>query len=74
MSVCNEKELEFSVFLIHHLAEGWKMLPTKVYQILTKANILDEYIIPSYECLHTLGMEYLMEDISELVGEKGVDI
>ncbi len=74
MSTCSEKEIEFSVFLIHHLAEGWKMLPAKVYQILTKANILDEYIIPSYECLHTLGAEYLIEDITELVREKGVDI
>ena len=31
-----------------------------------------DYIIPSYDVLHTFGKEYLMEDLTEFMKEKGV--
>ena len=35
---------------------------------------LDDYIIKCYDVLHTLGKEYLVEDITEFVREKGIDV
>ena len=66
-----EKEhLSFIIFLIYSLAEDWNKSPAQVYQILSTTGILDEYIIPCYDVLHTLGKEYLVEDISEFIQEK----
>jgi hypothetical protein len=43
----------------------------EVYKLLTeKSEILDEYIIPCYDALHTQGKEYLDNDISEFMVEK----
>ena len=68
------KTLEFTVFLIHSLAGAWQKPYWAVYQILNDLDILDGYIIPCYDVLHTLGQEYLVEDITDLVREKGVQV
>ena len=48
-------------------------LPQKeIYNRLKKSGILDEYIIPSYDVLHTFSSRYLMEDLTEYMKEKGV--
>lgn len=72
--MCTENELKFSVFLIHNLADKWKKTPSEVYKILNDTQILDDYIISCYDTLHTLGKNYLMEDITEFAIEKGVDL
>lgn len=43
----DKKTLEFTVFLIHALAEEWKRLYRRVYQVLDETGILDSYILPS---------------------------
>ena len=45
---------------------------SSVYKILNTTGILDNYIIRCYDVLHTQGKEYLVEDITEFVREKGV--
>lgn len=65
------KELSFTVFLINQLAAAWKMSTGRVYSILCKGDILDGYIIPCYDTLHTLGSSYLIDDITELAKERG---
>lgn len=69
-----EKEMDFAVYLIHCLAEAWKKRPKQVYAILDQTGILDGYIFPCYDTLHTLGREYLINDITEFAEEKGVRI
>lgn len=71
MIVCTKNELSFSIFMLYSLADKWKMSPAKVYKILNSTGILDNYIIKCYDVLHTLGKEYLVEDITEFVREKG---
>lgn len=43
------------------------MTTLEVYEILDSTGILDDYIIKCYDVLHTLGKEYLVEDITEFV-------
>lgn len=70
--MCKERELDFSIFILYSLADKWKMTPAAVYKILNSTGILDNYIIPCYDVLHTQGKEYLVEDITEYAKEKGV--
>jgi len=69
-----KKELTFVVFILYALGEHWKMTTPEVYEILDSTGILDDYIIKCYDVLHTLGKEYLIEDITEFVREKGIDV
>lgn len=72
--MCGEKELTFLIFILYSLAAKWEMLPAEVYRILNSTGILDNYIIKCYDVLHTQGKEYLVEDITDFVREKGVSI
>lgn len=72
--MCKEKELSFSIFMLYALAEKWKKTPAAVYKILNTTGILDDYIIAGYDMLHTQGKEYLVEDITEFVRERGVSV
>ena len=69
-----KKELTFLVFILHALGQHWNMTTPEVYDILNSTGILDDYIIKCYDVLHTLGKEYLVEDITEFVREKGIDV
>lgn len=60
--------------MIYSLAEKWKKTPSEVYKLLNRTGILDEYIIECYDTLHTLGKEYLVQDVTEFVIEKGGSI
>ena len=69
-----KNELSFSIFVLYSLAEKWKITPAAVYKILNTTGIMDDYVIRCYDVLHTQGKEYLVEDITEFVREKGVNI
>ena len=58
--------------LIIREGENLLMPCNEVYKILNSTGILDHYIIPYYDVLHTLGKEYLVEDITDFVREKGI--
>lgn len=69
-----KKELTFVVFILHALGQHWNMTTPEVYEILNTTGILDDYIIKCYDVLHTLGKEYLVEDITEFARKKGIDV
>ena len=67
------KELEFAIFCIENVANFLKRDAREVYKMLTEdSNILNSYIIPEYEMLHTQGKEYIVNDIIEYMRERGV--
>lgn len=66
-------ELEFAVFCIENIAIKLNRLPEAIYKKLAiDSNILNEYIVPEYGVLHTQSKEYIINDIIELMQEKGV--
>ena len=69
-----ENELEFSTFIFYSLSDSWNTSPAEVYKVLNSSGVLDGYIIEAYDVLHTLGKEYLVEDITELVNDRGFHI
>ena len=65
--------LEFIVFCIEEVAAKLQLPGNVVYDLLTKkSRILSEYIIPSYDVLHTQSKQYVVDDIISLMKEKGV--
>jgi hypothetical protein len=69
----NTNELEFSIFCIENIAENISLKGDEVFKLLTeKSDILDNYIIPCYDALHTQGKEYIVNDIVEVMREKGL--
>ena len=72
-SIEKSRELEFAIFCIENIAAKLGVSAEKVYDALTeKSDILNDYIIPEYEILHTQGKEYIVDDIIEVMKERGV--
>lgn len=68
-------ELEFAIFCIENLGDYLKKNAKDIYRMLTdEGNLLDDYIIYGYEALHTQGKEYLMEDITDIMRRKGMEV
>ena len=72
-SITTERELEFAVFCIENVAAALNKPSSSVYNALTKnSDILNQYIVPSYDVLHTQGKEYIVNDILEVMSERKV--
>ena len=74
-NIANLNELEFVIFCIENIALKLKVNAEEVYIALTEKNsILTDYIVPEYEMLHTQSKEYIVDDIIEVMEERGVKI
>lgn len=74
-AIKNTQELEFAVFCIENVAAKLGADAEQVYFALAKkSDILYDYIVPEYEVLHTQSKEYIVNDILDVMKEKGVAI
>lgn len=71
-SPMNKDTLEFVTYCIGSLSRILHLPQREVYNRLKQSGILYEYIVPSYDVLHTFGSRYLMEDLIDSMKEKGV--
>ena len=70
----DSQKLYFTVFLINHLAGKLNESVSEIYRKLKQVNAISGYIEPCYDVLHTLGAEYLMEDLQEYAKLRGVTL
>ena len=71
----SENALEFSVFCVESVAERLGVSGEAVYQAFTeKSDLLDGYILPLYEPLHTQGKDYIVDILLETMAERGVEV
>ena len=71
----NSNELEFAVFCIENVAAKLGVNAERIYQIFTEeSNILNGYIVPEYEVLHTQSREYIIADLLDVMKERGVEV
>ena len=68
----NSDNIDFITYNIDKLYRRLGLNARDVYQRLKTSGILTDYIIPSYDVLHTFSKEYLMEDLIDFMKEKGV--
>ena len=63
----------FAVFCIEALADDLGTTGDKVYRMLTEeSDILDAYIVPGYDALHTQGKGYIVEELKRIMRKRGV--
>lgn len=73
--ISNAAELEFAVFCIENIASKLNVDARRVYEALTKkSDILNEYVVPEYDILHTQSKEYIIGDILDVMKERGVEV
>ena len=73
--ICGSRELEFVIFCIENIASRLHVDAQKVYVALSEqTNILNDYIIPEYEVLHTQSKDYIVDDIIDVMHERGVKL
>lgn len=71
----NSREMEFAIFCIENTAARLGINAEKMYDLLAvKSDILQSYIVPNYEALHTQGKDYIVDDILDLMEKKGVNV
>lgn len=68
----DDKTLEFVTYCISKLSQVLKMSQREIYRRLKQSGILYDYIVPSYDVLHTFGSRYLVEDLTEYEGERSI--
>lgn len=68
----NIKVLEFVTYCIGALSLKLRLPRHDVYKRLKSSGILDEYIVPCYDVLHTFGRSYIVDDLLECMKKKGV--
>lgn len=69
----SKNQVEFTVFCIENIAIKLGITGDEVYRLLTTdSDILDEYVIPNYDILHTQDKEYIVNDIMDYMKERGV--
>lgn len=67
--------LEYVLFCIEGIAKRLGKDGREVYQILTEdSDILNSYIVPSYDVLHTQGKDYIIEDILDVMKKRGLPV
>lgn len=67
--------LEFAIFCIENVAIRLGVGAEKIFVALTeKSDILDSYILPCYDVLHTQGKDYIVDDILDVMAQRGVEV
>ena len=64
----------FIIYIIHELANAWGKNPSEVYFILKDSGCINDYLVPNYDVLHTLGTGYMLEDVNEYLRIRGIEI
>lgn len=68
----SEKIIEYSIFCIENVAEKLGKTGSEVYNILNRNNLLQSYIIPSYDALHTQSKHYIVNEIISVLRERNL--
>ena len=65
------EHLYFITFYVGNLSEALHKSASQVYDLLRSSGVLNDYIIPSYDVLYTFSKEYIVEDLTEALRERG---
>ncbi len=68
----NKDIIGFVTFCVGAVALELKLSRHEVYAMLKKADIIDDYIVPGYDVLHTFGRSYIVDDLTDFMRRKGV--
>ncbi len=67
-----KKELNFTIYCVGIMAESLGKDARDVYRLMQKGEIIMGYIVPCFDVLHTFSREYIVDDLTRLMKEKGL--
>lgn len=67
-------QLEFVTAVIGSVATRLGLPLATVYQRLKDSGIIDGYLVPCYDSLHTFSRDYFTNDVIDFMKEKGVPL
>ncbi len=70
----DKKKLEYVTCVIGALAQMTGQQCSNIYKKLQSAGLINDYLVPAYDALHTFSLEYVAQDVIGLMKEKGYDI
>lgn len=71
--IADKDQLLFAVFCIENVADALGISGSESYRALAeRSGILNEYIVPCTDALHTQGKQYIVNDITSLMKKRGV--
>ncbi len=65
-------QLEFATYCIGNVARALGWSQPKTYSVLNGSGILMNYIVKSYDVLHTFSKPYIVEDIVDFMNSKNL--
>lgn len=68
------KILSFTIFCVSNVASCLNKSAKEVYHAMRNAGIIDGYIVPCYDVLHSFSQEYIVDDLVSLMRQKGVQL
>ena len=70
----NQESFSFVIYMIHACANKWGKLPSEVYKILSGADCINNLLVKHYDVMHTQSTSYVVEDIVEYLGARGIKV
>lgn len=64
------EHLDFVTFCVGSLADALHKSASQVYAALRMSGVLNDYIVPCYDVLHTFSKDYLVEELTEVLNER----
>lgn len=65
------EHLDFITFCVGSLSDSLQKSASQVYEALRSSGVLADYILPCYDVLHTFSKDYLVEELTEVLKERG---
>ncbi len=72
VSYMDFKILNFTIFCVNNVASYLNKNAKEVYHAMQNAGMIDGYIVPCYDVLHSFSKEYIVDDLVSLMRQKGV--
>ena len=70
-AIMNTENLDFITFCVGSLSDALGKSASQVYGALRSSGVLNDYILPCYDTLHTFSKDYLVEELTEVLKERG---
>ena len=65
------EHLDFITFCVGSLADALHKSASQVYGALRSSGVLNDYIVPCYDVLHTFSKDYLVAELIEVLKDRG---
>lgn len=67
-----ERELNFTIYCVGVVAERLSKTEREVYEWFQRINLIDDYIVPCFDILHTFSKDYIIDDLLAVIKKKEV--